>query len=65
MLLLEDAVLMYFSLDLCRYGIRGKERVFVALLELKYHFVNSEKTSFICKWMYLHCEQLRSMVLKV
>ena len=56
---------MYFSLYLCRYGIRGKETVYVALLELKSLFVNYEKTSFICKWLYLHCEQLGSMDLQI
>ena len=56
---------MYFSLYLCRYGIRGKETVCMALLELKSLFVNYEKTSFICKWLYLHCEQLGSMDLNV
>ena len=58
-------ILIYFSLYLCRYGIRGKEIVFVVRLELKSLFVNYEKTSFICKWLYLHCEQLGSMVLNV
>ena len=56
---------MYFLFYLCKYGIRGKETVVVALVELKSLFVNYEKTSFICKWLYLHCEQLGSMVLNV
>ena len=64
-MVLKDAVLMYFSLYLCRYGIRGEEAVGVALVELKSLPVNYEKTSFICKWLYLHCQQLGSMILNV
>ena len=56
---------MYFLLYLCRYELCGKEAVGVALVELKSLLVNYEKTSFICKWLYLHCEQLGSLVLNV
>jgi len=56
---------MYFSLFLCKNGIHGKETIFVVLLELKSLFVKYENTSFIYKWLYLLCEQLGSMVIKV
>ena len=54
----------YLSLYLCIYGLRGKEAVGVALVELKYLLVNMRNQNIYVLDLY-HCEQLGSMVLNV
>ena len=61
--LVKDAVMInYLSLYLCRYGLRGKEVVGVALVELKSLLVNMRNQNIYVLELY-HCEQLGSMVL--
>ena len=54
----------YLSLYLCRYGLRGKEAVVVALVELKSLLVYMRNQNIYVLDLY-HCEQLGSMVLNV
>ena len=54
----------YLSLYLCRYGLRGKEAVGVALVELKSLLVNMRNQNIHVLDLY-NCEQLGSMVLNV
>ena len=54
----------YLPLYLCRYGLRGKEAIGVALVELKYLLVNMRNQNIYVLDLY-HCEQLGSMVLNV
>ena len=54
----------YLSLYLCRYRLRGKEVVSVALVELKSLLVNMRNQNIYDLDLY-HYEQLGSMVLNV